>query len=167
MVTFDASIARAIRQCRPCTACCVYLPIPRGESGLGGKPAGIACSRRCATGCRAYAQRPGLCVNFRCAWLSDESWPAEWRPDRSGLMCLREEIEEGLPAAVVYEIYPGAIEGPTADEIMEELQQTTVVSAIVDVRNSRRRLLGKWDIRMAEPAVPASHPRQVAQAVGG
>jgi len=130
------------RHCGACTACCTHLPIPAGEVAAGSKPAGIPCPLLGPDGCRSYADRPELCARFRCTWLADEDWPDGWRPDRSGLMCLREEIDAGLPAAVVYEITPGALEQDVAAAILAELRRTTAVVAVVDHRGSRQRLTG-------------------------
>lgn len=145
------------RQCRPCAACCNHLAIPAGEVGPGSKPAGVACPQLADCGCRIYGRRPRLCANFRCAWLADRSWPEEWRADRCGLMCLREEIEAGLPAAAVYELRPGALGGPSAEEIIEELKRTTAVIAIIDSRQQRRRELGHLGVHLGEPPVRRPH----------
>lgn len=157
MASLHAWTPGGTRDCGPCTACCTHLPIPAGAIGPGRKPAGVVCPHRCATGCRIYTRRPRLCVDFRCAWLSDESWPPPWQPVRSGLMCLREELDDGLPAAAVYEIRPGALQAPPAPAIMEELQRTTVVIAVIDKQNRRRRVSGRLQIHTTGPALPRPH----------
>ncbi len=117
MIASHADKAQTSRACGGCSACCVVLPIPAGEVGPGPKAAGAPCPHLCVAGCAIYASRPALCAKFRCAWLADPSWPETWRPDRSGLLCLREKLEGGVPAAVVYEIVPGAtLDGPSLDE---------------------------------------------------
>jgi len=99
--THRTSEAPATRNCGSCTACCIHLPIPAGEVGQGAKPAGMACLHLSRRGCAIYEQRPQLCANFGCVWHQDEIWPASWRPDQSGLLCLREQIQPDLPAALV------------------------------------------------------------------
>ncbi|MBN2476218.1 MAG: hypothetical protein JXB62_16515 [Pirellulales bacterium] len=131
-----------VRTCRPCLACCVHLPIPPGMIGPGEKPAGIRCTHLGARGCRIYNRRPTMCANFRCAWLNNASWPETWRPDRSGLLCLREPIA-GRVAAAVYEICLGALQKPAATEILDALQRTTDVVAVVDARQRRWCLPGR------------------------
>lgn len=131
------------RTCLPCAACCVRLPIPAGAVGPEAKPAGVRCPRLGPAGCAAYAVRPGLCADFRCAWLADASWPEAWRPDCSGLLCLRERVGGSLPAAAVYELYPGALLRREGARIVEELRKSTAVLVTIDVRARRRRLVGR------------------------
>jgi hypothetical protein len=69
-------------------------------------------------------------------------------------LCLREEIEAGLPAAVVYEIRRRVLRRRLAAEILEELKQHTVVIAVVDTRGRRRRLEGYRPLESARPLVP-------------
>ena len=157
MAAFDAFTPNGRRACRPCSACCTHLPISAGAVGLRPKPAGTACPHVCATGCSIYPNRPKLCVDFCCVWLRDRSWAEAWRPDRSGLMCLREEIAPGLPAAAVYEILPGALQGPAAAEIIAALKRTTVAVAVVDSQERCECLLGERRIHPAEPGPPKPH----------
>lgn len=70
---------------------------------------------------------------------------------------MREEIDEGMRAAAVYEIRAGALQDRPAVAIIEQLKQTTAVIAVIDNQHRRRRLLGKWEIHAAEPAPPPSH----------
>lgn len=146
-----------LRDCRPCTACCVHLPIPPGEVGPEAKPPGVPCHHLVGQACQDYTTRPALCHKFRCVWLINTNWPKAWRPDRSGLMCLREEIDEGLWAAAVYETRTGALQSPTATVILQQLQQTTAVIAIIDSNQRRRNLIGKQQVHTAAPTVPAPH----------
>jgi len=102
-------------------------------------------------------QRPRLCANFRCAWHRNQSWPQSWRPDRSGLLCLSEEIRQGLPAALIYEIRKAALEAPPAAAIIEQLKRNTVVIAVVDTRKRRHRIMGNLRIDTVQPRIPAPH----------
>lgn len=96
--------------------------------------------------------RPSLCAHFLCAWLADATWPEAWRPDLSGLLALREWLSGGLPAALVYEIQPGALRLPQGARILDALRETTAAVVIVDCRQQRRRLLGTK--RLAEWLTP-------------
>jgi len=130
------------RECRPCAACCIHLSIPAGQLGPGAKPPGIECPHLSSAGCRIHSRRMQLCVEFRCAWLGDEAWPDSWRPDRSGLMCLRESIENRWIGALAYEVLPDSLQTPVAVEIIEALQRTSSVVALVDFQGQRSRLCG-------------------------
>ena len=145
------------RVCGACSACCKHLLIPAGDVGPGMKPAGIPCPNVTAAGCRIYGRRPETCVDFACAWLDDTDWPESWRPDHSGLFCLRADIEPGTPAAAVYELWPDSLQTSVAAEILTELKRTTMVVAIINARQERQKLLGNWVASPPEPAVPAPH----------
>ena len=138
-------------------ACCIRLPIPAGEVGPERKPPGVTCPRLSASGCQIYARRPKLCVDFQCTWLADASWPEPWRPDRSGVMCLRETIDDDMPAAAVYEVRRGALDEPIVAEIIEELKRTTAVIALIDREQERRCLLGHLGIPTAKTTVRKPH----------
>ena len=143
--------------CENCSACCTHLSIPVGDVGPGIKPAGIPCPNLTAAGCRIYGRRPKTCVDFACAWLDDTDWAASWRPDRSGLFCLRAEIEPGIPAAAVYELWPNALQPPVAAEILTELKRTTMVIALINAQQQRQKLLGNWVASPSQPTVPTPH----------
>jgi hypothetical protein len=145
-----------MRQCGSCQACCICFPIPAGQIGPGSKPAGVACPHLGEHGCRCYAQRPQLCKDFRCAWHADASWPDPWRPDRSGLVCLRETLSDGLVAAAVFETAPGALQSETGRQILAELQRTTSVVAMVDADQQRRCLPGSVAIPDSDAARSAN-----------
>lgn len=133
------------RHCGPCHACCVHLPIPAGEVCLNAKPAGVMCPNLSDHGCQAYSSRPETCRQFQCVWLAEPSWPDAWRPENSGLLCLREEIENEVSAALVYEIARDALASPTAEAILASLTESTAVVAVVNLQRQRRLLRGhQW-----------------------
>ncbi len=148
------------RQCGACMACCVHLPIPAGKIGPEEKPSGHRCPQLCQTGCGIYVRRPKMCVDFRCTWLSDPTWPEPLRPDRSGLLCLREMLADGVPAALVYEMRTGVLQTPEAVKILAELQRTTAVIVIIDAGQHRRRLTGTWQ---AEPRQAVRQPHFISK----
>jgi len=128
------------RSCQPCTVCCVALPMPAGHIGAECKEAGVPCPHRGTAGCRIYANRPEACRRFECAWLADQAWLVAWRPDRSGLLCLREWIVGTYRAAAVYELRAGALRSDTGRAILAELQRTCTVIAVTDVDGNRCNL---------------------------
>lgn len=152
-----STIPAPVNVCGVCSACCTHLMIPAGDVGPGMKPAGLPCPNITASGCRIYGRRPKTCIEFTCAWLGDIDWPESWRPDYSGLLCLRAEIEPGTPAAAVYELRPGALQTPAAAEILAELKRTTTVAAVINFQQQRQKLLGNWVASPPEPTVPAPH----------
>ncbi|MHB8897697.1 MAG: YkgJ family cysteine cluster protein [Thermoguttaceae bacterium] len=137
------------RLCGDCQACCIHLPISAGEACDQAKPAGMACPHLAPGGCRIYQDRPATCRRFQCVWLSERTWPLEWRPDRSGLLCLREKIDDDIFAAVAYEIEADAITQGTATAILTRLTETTAVVALVNLQQQRRLVSG---IQRAETA---------------
>ncbi|MCH8043460.1 MAG: hypothetical protein IID44_07045 [Planctomycetes bacterium] len=145
------------RRCGECTACCVDLPISAGLISAEAKPAGTPCVQLCEQGCRDYEGRPDFCQAFRCAWHKSEHWPVAWRPHESGLLCLQEPLDEGRPAALVYEIRAGALRSPEAAEIIESLRETSSAVAIVDFRGNRQLRLGKLRIEESHIAPPKPH----------
>ncbi|WP_283193004.1 hypothetical protein [Rhizobium sp. AN80A] len=70
------------RSCGACTLCC-RLP----EIELLSKPANAPCVN-CVTGqgCRIYDDRPDLCRDFLCAWMTDDELGAEWDPTVAKMM---------------------------------------------------------------------------------
>lgn len=77
-------------------------------------------------------------------------------------MCLREMLEPGFPAAVVYEIAAGALDRPENGDVLSELVATTAVTAVVDLQRRSRRVLGTWSPPPQHAPVPASFSRSVA-----
>lgn len=69
-------------KCGTCTACCRVYAIP-----AVGTKAGEWC-KHCdiGKGCKVYADRPPVCVEFACMWLQSQRHaplPIELRPDKS------------------------------------------------------------------------------------
>jgi hypothetical protein len=146
------------RSCGPCTACCTHLPIPAEIVGPRSKAAGTPCPYVGRYGCRVYARRPRVCADFTCAWLKNTDWPEPWRPDRSGVMCLSEQIDTHLFASAVYEIRPGALQTPSAAEIIGQLRRTTAAVVLISSdRQTRHCLLGGHSADDAHAGVPAPH----------
>ena len=148
----DQDLHSQERNCGDCHACCIHLPIPAGEVCMNIKPTGVHCPNLTDLGCRIYETRPVTCQQFQCVWLTDTSWPPAWRPERSGLLCLREEIENGVLAALVYEIERDALARPTSEWIITKLAESTTVVAVVNLQRQRRLLRGgQWTDEAAHP----------------
>ena len=158
--------ATAEHGCGDCRACCVHLPIAAGEVCDNAKPAGVDCPHLADKGCGIYQQRPESCRRFRCVWHMEPSWPQTWRPERSGLLCLREEIDDGLSAALVYEIERDAIARPTTKSILAKLQESTAVVALVNLQRQRQLLHGRQWAEPAEPVVRRPHFLRPIRAAG-
>ncbi|MEA1950966.1 MAG: hypothetical protein U9N87_06245 [Planctomycetota bacterium] len=129
-----------------------------------GKSLGKPCNRLASGGCRIHAQRFELCRHFKCAWLANPSWDQSWRPDLSGLLCLREWIDEKVPAAIVYELRHGVIASPEAIQILAELCRTTVSVTIIGLDGTRRRLVGSWKPEEKKYLIPLGQVRLKAAA---
>jgi hypothetical protein len=132
------------RSCGDCSACCTHLPIPEGVVGPAAKPGGVPCPHLAKRGCGRYDERPVICSRFRCAWLATEDWADAWRPDRSGLLCLREILADGQPAALVQETRSGALLEPPAKDILLALMHSCVHVVVVCPDGKRRRMHGSW-----------------------
>lgn len=70
------------RSCGTCTLCC-RLP----DIDLFEKPANVWC-RHCVAGkgCSIYTDRPSVCRDFLCLWMTDEALDEAWAPSRSHMM---------------------------------------------------------------------------------
>ena len=132
------------RACGDCTACCTHLPIGEGVVGAEAKPSGVACPHLASRGCGIYDDRPVVCSRFRCAWLAAKNWPEAWRPEQSGLLCLREMLPDGKPGALVQEIRSGALLAPQAPDILLALMRTCAVVVVVGPDGQRRLMHGCW-----------------------
>ncbi|WP_119256941.1 YkgJ family cysteine cluster protein [Shinella zoogloeoides] len=74
------------RSCGTCTLCC-RLP----DIDLLDKPANAWC-RHCVAGegCSIYADRPSVCRDFLCLWMTDEGLAEVWEPSCSHMMVYRQ-----------------------------------------------------------------------------
>jgi hypothetical protein len=153
----DEECGSADRSCVGCDACCIHLPIVAGEVQPDAKPAGVVCPHLTADGCRIYGERPHACRRFQCAWLADPTWPLAWRPDRSGLLCLCEEIDHGVSASLVYEIQNDAISRSTTEPVLEKLKESSSLIALVNQQRQRRLLRGYWRVGDGDHGVRRPH----------
>ena len=82
------------KNCGACMMCCIVLEIEELE-----KPAGPACPNCVNPGCKIYPERPQVCRDFECEWLTSRSLPQNFRPDLIGTI-LMEDSETGEYRAV-------------------------------------------------------------------
>jgi hypothetical protein len=75
------------KSCGACTLCCSALEIVELK-----KPPGPRC-KDCipSGGCGIYADRPKVCREFECLWLTERSLPTTLRPDRVGTILMEDE----------------------------------------------------------------------------
>jgi uncharacterized protein len=74
------------RACGSCTLCCRLPDIDHFD-----KPADEWC-RHCVAGkgCSIYQDRPAVCREFLCLWMTDGGLGGEWEPSRSHVMIYRQ-----------------------------------------------------------------------------
>jgi len=75
------------RECGECQACCVAMSIDYPDIQ---KMPGSPCRHSLKGGCDIYDGRPHVCRVFFCGWRRLTSIPADWRPDRSGILVIGE-----------------------------------------------------------------------------
>ena len=74
------------KACGPCTMCCSALEIAELK-----KPAGPLCGNcRLASGCAVYPNRPQVCRDFECEWLTRRDLPRRLRPDQVGVILMED-----------------------------------------------------------------------------
>jgi hypothetical protein len=81
----------ADRACGECQVCCIALSIDKPDIQ---KMPGAACRHSLAGGCGIYESRPHVCRVFFCAWRRLAGIPADWRPDRSGILVMGEDNDQ-------------------------------------------------------------------------
>jgi len=78
------------KACGACTMCCSALEIVELK-----KLAGPLCKNCVAgSGCKIYADRPNVCREFECDWLTDRSLPATMSPYRTGVILMEADDED-------------------------------------------------------------------------
>jgi Fe-S-cluster containining protein len=90
-----------VRECGPCHACCIHLPI-------ADKPPHVPCADLSDGRCRLYAERPDVCRRFLCLWRQGELWDSA-RPDKCGILVQPVVYNGGLRFNVI-EIRPGVLD---------------------------------------------------------
>ena len=82
------------KTCGSCSMCCKVFSIE-----VLNKPVATWC-RNCniGAGCGIYEDRPDVCRGFRCVWLDDPNMPEEFRPDRSKMILVVENVTGSIYA---------------------------------------------------------------------
>jgi hypothetical protein len=78
------------KSCGACTMCCAVLEIDYFK-----KPPGPLCVHcRVGGGCGIYAERPEVCRDFECEWLTRRNLSRQLRPDRVGTILMEDPDSE-------------------------------------------------------------------------
>jgi hypothetical protein len=87
------------RECGACQVCCISLTIDKPAIQ---KMPGSACRHSLKGGCDIYENRPDVCRVFFCGWRKVADIPADWRPDRSGILVIGEsnQLPQFRPVAL-------------------------------------------------------------------
>lgn len=101
-----------MRACGTCTLCC-RLP----EIEAMSKPADEWCVHCTGHGCAIYDDRPQLCRDFLCRWMTDPALPDTWRPLDSHMLI----YEQGPQITVLVD--PDHPEAWTAEPYISSLQE--------------------------------------------
>ena len=91
MQSLHKDILVAGRECGECQACCIVTAIDKPEIQ---KMANSPCRHSLCGSCDIYEARPPVCREYYCGWRRMDLFPADWRPDKSGLFF---ELEAGQP----------------------------------------------------------------------
>lgn len=112
------------RKCGECTACCSRLKIVELN-----KDVNVDCQHLCGKSCGIYNQRPQVCQDFECIWLSGWLGGEAHRPDKLGVMfsIWKHHGEYVLHA---WELWPKAFEDDKVKRILIEVgRNATFVAA--------------------------------------
>ena len=107
-------MTHATRSCGTCTYCCRLPDIEALE-----KPANDWCGHcRAGEGCVIYAERPQLCRDFVCHWITGALEDAIWQPERAKMMV----YGEGAQLTVLVDPdYPDAWTRPPYADALQTL----------------------------------------------
>ena len=139
------------RECGRCSLCCKVLTILREGIIEKDKPAGKWCPHACPGkgGCSRYEERPGVCRDFQCQWISDPTMGPEWYP-RTSHMVVSSSAAEGVVYVDVDPAWPDAWKKSPYYEQLRALSRHVRVSIKV---GDRHILLDDRPARSANPLV--------------
>jgi hypothetical protein len=73
----EAASNTTTRSCGDCTLCCKVYPIPPME-----KQRNVWCKAcKPGRGCDIWVERPQMCRDFNCTWITDHRLGPEWKPN--------------------------------------------------------------------------------------
>ena len=87
-MTYEANVVPG-RSCEGCTICCKLFAVEQLA-----KPPVTWCQHcKIGVGCGSYEDRPLECQQFFCEYLLDPSLDESWKPSRSRIVVVRQELE--------------------------------------------------------------------------
>lgn len=138
------------RSCGACTACCFALGVKPLK-----KPPFQRCEHQCAAGCGIYAERPGPCRAYRCAWIEDLGERRD-RPDRLGVIfdrmapgaetlqladagdaAAQTRVLQATKTVRARELRPGALGAKHARAVVERLHREGLLVVLVPFMGRR------------------------------
>ena len=143
--------------CGSCTACCRVFAIPEFK-----KPAGKWCTH-CAigVGCKVYAERPMMCIEYQCMWLQSQERIAnpasrlgpELRPDRCKVV-FSPTTNPNIIAAITMPGMENAYRSGAAAALIKRLVADGVMVAVGPPAARQQTLVskaGERTVSMTEP----------------
>lgn len=134
----------AKRECGKCSLCCKVLGIIASPPILPAHKHPNRWCQHCAPGrgCKVYDRRPQECVDFQCAWLQNEEWTDDMRPDLVGFVVTGGSSHDGR--GVTYQTVQIHVDPTSArldrralDALTNELMQ---FFPVIHVEGARRRI---------------------------
>jgi hypothetical protein len=106
------------RECGECQVCCIITTIDLPEIQ---KTSGAPCWHSLKGGCDIYETRPHFCRAFYCGWRRSRDFPADWRPDRSGIFAVLEDstFPQFGPIAVTLYLIGDPLETVRRDDFID------------------------------------------------
>ncbi len=104
------------RSCGPCTVCCFVGEVKE----FGHKPAYSPCPHQVTRGCGIYPERPSVCREFECVWLSGQGRTDD-RPDKLGVFLTFVESDFGR-ICQIHEVLEGMLEAPAVVDYVRRLK---------------------------------------------
>ena len=104
-----------MNRCGECYACCELPEIKEIN-----KPANKKCFNYndACSGCGIYNDRPEVCRNYKCLWLSQEQIPDYYRPDKCGMVF---EMPSGTLFYIGVEYKEGAHKQPIIFNLINKI----------------------------------------------
>jgi len=126
------------KTCGECQLCCFILHVEALK-----KQEWEQCEHQCKQGCAIYPNRPEICSNYRCLWLSDEFIPEEFRPDKIGCVV---DIHDTLigPVVVCHQIKDGQWKETATFQYIAELAKRTGYWIYTTCKTKREAVFPKW-----------------------
>lgn len=106
------------------------------------KPQNVWCSHfQKNVGCSIYPDRPKSCQAFACLWLTAPQLGDEWKPDKCGMVLIRETSGAGGLTVQVASGTPGPWREPYLSWLKQVAARGLKVGANVIVRQGKQMIL--------------------------